>query len=287
MSAPEPPVQVLPPWVESPFRLWSWLDMLEFSAIGFYRIGSSLMLLRRICEECADHPEIGEAEDIRDSLKTVVERCDIIALKQSANLAKILADTIEPKWLPSTLLAKIECLDVVIRNELQSEQFLWITQERSKFYKKTAADLIGQQALDRFSTMRVDQEADEAMRCYAVGRHTACAFHLMRLVEAGLRAFGFAIGYVAKNNNWGGAFDEYDRQFSAAPKDRPAHWQTHKDFLVDISGDLRATQKAYRNHINHLDHFYSDAEAEYLLRIIPVFFTHLATGLDETGKLYP
>jgi hypothetical protein len=110
----------------------------------------------------------------------------------------------------------------------------------------------------------------------------------MRITEAGLRAFATAIGYVSIGNwNWGEVFKEYDRQLALPPKKRSSQWQTHGDFLQNIGGDLRAIQKAWRNRVSHLDASYNEAEAEYLLRIIPVFMRHLGSGVDENGKLYP
>jgi hypothetical protein len=263
--------------------------MLEFSALKFYKIGAALERIIELANEYNPEEKIGLIKPFSELADDISQQCSRIGLTQSAHLAKRLSRILTPECLIATLKADIESLDSVVRNELKSEFFLWVSTEQASYYKKAPEDLLGRECLDRFFDSGIEQEAAEAMRCYALDRSTACAFHLMRMTEAGLRAFATAIGYQPQrgNWNWGEVFKEYDRQFRLDPKSRPAHWQSHGDFLEEISGDLRAVQKAWRNHVSHLDKSYTEPQAEYLLRVIPVFIRHLSTRLDENGILYP
>ena len=180
---------------------------------------------------------------------------------------------------------RIEELQEIITSEMESHLFLWMPPHRGEFYRKTAEDILGQEGVSRFKN--VVYEVEEATKAFAFARYTACAFHLNRMTEAGIKAFGKAIGHVPKDDNWGRVFGEFEDQMKLPPKQRTQPWwTTHGDFLMEVSGDLRAVKNAWRNEVMHLDAVYSEEHARHLLAVIPAFMKHIATKMDENGVLY-
>ena len=60
--------------------------------------------------------------------------------------------------------------------------------------------LFGTEVAARFPRAIVDIE--EAGKCFALGRFTACVFHLMRVVEAGLAAISRSLNIVKHSPTW-------------------------------------------------------------------------------------
>lgn len=258
--------------------------MLEFSAYKFLSIGQSLEVLKNnplaIFGGFGDNDSqmafesffVGFAKDLKE-----------IGCEHSAEKSQMLSNKIFYAE-KHEIEIHIENLVQDVRIEMGKEVFLHMPADHAKFYDTDILTLLGQKCFDRFH--RIITELDEAMKCYASGRYTACAFHLMRTTEAGLRAFGIAIGYEAKNQNWGKVFEEYDKQLATPPKQRGVWWQSHGDFLEEAGGDLRSITKAWRNRTMHLDQSYGQEQAKHLLDVIPAFLKHLGERLDQDGVLY-
>jgi hypothetical protein len=123
------------------------------------------------------------------------------------------------------------------------------------------------------------------MKCYAVGRFTASAFHLMRATEAAVKALGRAIGLTPAHPGWKLVFDEVWKQYKNAVP-RHAAWTTHEDFLVTVSADLRTVSKVWRNDIAHFVDTYTEEQSKTMFEIVAAFLRDLATKLDENGTLY-
>ena len=55
----------------------------------------------------------------------------------------------------------------------------------------------------------IREEIDEAGRCLACDRNTACGFHILRSVEVAVKAYMVSIkGTLPKNRNWGEYIEE-------------------------------------------------------------------------------
>jgi hypothetical protein len=75
-------------------------------------------------------------------------------------------------------------LKTVIDLELESILCLRIAPEKVKFYQETKG--FGENVANRFPSAAFDIE--EAGKCYACNRNTACVMHLARAVEVGLKS---------------------------------------------------------------------------------------------------
>jgi hypothetical protein len=111
--------------------------------------------------------------------------------------------------LPS-LHGNVDTYETILMEELERRRNLTLTNpgnlsvdvlldEASATYPKYVLDLV-----DVF----IRNEIDEAGRCLACDRNTACGFHILRSVEVAIKGYIVAVkGSLPKNRNWGEYID--------------------------------------------------------------------------------
>ncbi len=134
-------------------------------------------------------------------------------------------------------------------------------------------------------------EIDEAGKCLALGRSTACVFHLMRTMEAGLRAVGKCLGIPdpvrAADRNWGNMLQRIkDEMDERTQKKSGKAWisRTDKDLFASVYVTLDAIRAAWRNTTMHVESKYTPDEAEHIFNCVRMFMKTLAARCDEAGN---
>jgi len=263
--------------------------MNKFGALTFFKIGCLLgdthQALYHVEGRETSFPEM-TPKRLVNWLQQIAGHCDKIALSEASKFAmRVVRDMSTGNGLGAIeLRTKFRDLQELIGSEMNAQTFLWVPPHPAVFYSKDAESMIGAQCCARFKS--VQRELEEAAKCYSLARYTSCAFHLMRSTEAGVKALARAINYVPPHDQWDLVFKRMKSEFALKPSQRPAHWQTHGDFLETIWADLRAVSKAWRNDIAHLVDTYSEEEAKNLLTVIPMFLRDLAAQMNEKGKLF-
>ena len=206
-----------------------------------------------------------------------------VGCKFSAAAADRLSTQMSEKWTDEVFKIRTDELYANIMEEVGSHQFFWVPSNRAEWYGKKAEEIAGSLWCPRFPS--TCSEIEEASKCYAFGRYTSAAFHLMRAVEPGTKALGLAIGLTPAHPGWKLVFDEVYGQWK---KHRPRHpiWTTHEAALVQISGDLRTVSLVWRNDVAHFVDTYGEENAKEMLTIVPVFMRNLSAMIDEKGTLY-
>jgi hypothetical protein len=296
MSAPESPGQVLPPWVESPFRLWSSLDMNKFSAGIFVNIGSSLHWFSTLAE-------IGQWDD---SMRDTARRfgisisndlreigCDVAA--QSSLRFSNDISCLGSKYRPLTdLKPRAEELQNVIYDEMRRHLFFWVPPDKARYYslpdrvedwddaERVLHNLIAQ----RFN--KALNELVEARVSYALDRNTGCVFHLMRACESGIKALYCTLNIAAPklSDSWGNLLRPMDEQLALPVNKRHGDWATHPEFFDHATNDVRAIKRAWRDPTMHIESDYDQSGALKAMGAVTSFFTHLAERIDQDGKFY-
>jgi hypothetical protein len=166
---------------------------------------------------------------------------------------------------------KIEQLSSVIQSELESRAFFHVQQTFAAYYDQP--ELFGVEVISRFASIQYDMV--EAGNCYALGRSTACVFHLMRIMEIGVQQFGDSLGVsVTSEKNWQNILDEVNKAIKKLP---------HKDKatieMSQLSANLYSVKLAWRNEVMHPKDTYTLEEASDLIRHVKMFMTHLARVL--------
>jgi hypothetical protein len=271
--------------------------MEPFSAAGVYEIARSLEQLRASCnlierfgtvkfsgsEILPNQMESIELlpartpmelppdwrKSVLSILTSVEKHCEIINLKLAAHAAGDYRTDLESGRIRTYSDASdaFGTLDKIIKLQLRDNLFMSIPPDRAAFYAKP--QLFGEAVNERFSGCQYDIE--ESGNCYASGRGTACAFHLMRVMEAAVQEFGTALGITLTNEkNWQNTLDEINKAIKALPgKD------SRTIALSQAAGHLYNVKVAWRNPTMHPKIIYTLEEATDLIFAVKAFMNEL------------
>ena len=162
----------------------------------------------------------------------------------------------------------VKTLETIVTLQLRENLFMYIPVERAKYYAQP--QLFGEQFSNKFPDCQYDVE--EAGNCYASGRSTACAFHLMRVIEVTVRRFGSAVGInLAGEKDWHNVLEEVNKAIKTLPQR-----DQRTIMLAGISGHLYNVKVAWRNPTMHPKTTYTLEEASDLLASVRAFTAELA-----------
>lgn len=171
----------------------------------------------------------------------------------------------------------------VMEDELRRRVFMFIPpasatliQEPEKWW--------GEQMFTSFPS--VMQDAKDACRCYALGCDTACVFHCMGVLQAGLYAMAIDLKVPFKHSieleEWHGVIAGIEAKIE--PLRQMPKSDQRDEMLTFFSGcaaQFRYFKDAWRNHVAHMRKDYSSAEALQTLQSVRGFMKLLSTRLQE------
>jgi hypothetical protein len=250
--------------------------MQKFNAEVYYSIGKNLGSLVRGYGDLAKADEKIIADRLTLSpkiLKGLGSRCKEAGLHVSAALFDALSSDIESlDKIPMTrreLSTTLDHINGTIIIEMGQSLFMYIDQDRAKMYNKP--ELLGSSVNAKFPTVQFD--VVEAGNCYAGGRGTAVVFHLMRIMETGVQAFGSKLGVPLTDQKvWQVILDGINAKIKGLPSKDPG---TVK--MSQASANLYAVKLAWRNEVMHPKDTYTLEEADNLIRQVKIFMEQLAT----------
>jgi hypothetical protein len=164
-----------------------------------------------------------------------------------------------------------------IGDRLKSEYFLHVSPRMAQYYTPS---IFGQDVLDKFHVAADDIEG--AGRCLALGEGTACVLHLMRVMEAGLKALAKALG-ISYAPSWESYLKQISVKIDGKHKTKGVRWKRDEAFFRDVSGDILTVKQAWRNPTMHVGRKYSPDEAEEIYRSVRSFMTRLASRLSQVS----
>lgn len=134
-----------------------------------------------------------------------------------------------------------------MRDELDASSVFYLDAEQARLY--TQPHPFGNEVADKFPQAIVDVE--EAAKCLALDRGTACVFHLMRVLEVGLQSYGTKLGLgFADMKNWQKILNDVGGKMKSLPQSTRAE----KEYLgrcQAIHAHLQAVKDAWRNDVMH------------------------------------
>jgi hypothetical protein len=162
----------------------------------------------------------------------------------------------------------------ILQYELESRRVLILDPPLAQFYER-AGTLFGEEALNKFPALRED--AEEAAKCYALGRSTASVFHLMRVMERCLQKMASDLGVPDKitcEKEW----QVIINQVRGKVKDK---WPNEKDPTrikhTALIGHLETVKIAWRNPTMHPKATYTEREAEKIIGAVQAFVEDFST----------
>ena len=278
---PQPDECAIESWGASSRRLLSLLDMLRFNAHLFVTF---LGHVNQLLDATAHGREVSQEEwnKFWPSLGDLRHEAVSMDLQMSvAHLKRIGANWRSGAYSTPHGANKISAdLGELINqffDELKARTFFAVNSYEAGLYESVflSDDVIG-----RFPSIR--DHAEEAGKCLALGRATACVYHLMLVMEAPLRALYAALeDPVPATIAWGPMIGRFEKELKKRESDRATFWREHANSCEETVGMLRNVKNAWRNPTLHIERMYNVEQAADILEAVDSFMRHLSTDLVE------
>jgi hypothetical protein len=163
-----------------------------------------------------------------------------------------------------------------ILGQLKRRSFFHLPGDKSPYYK--ADKLFGPEVDAKFPDPDAREDLSEAGNCFAVDRFTACVFHLMRVMERGVRDFGARLGIPEKithQKEWGRILNAADGKIKNLAF-KTARSRKKRQAYSELWALLDRVREAWRNPTMHPKASYTEAEAKDIIDSVKAFMTRLA-----------
>ena len=280
------------PWVANPGRLWSLTDVLRFYATDWF-----LMVDNLRDSVASSNVRIGlfrkytiDRKLLRSLCLETSETAKQLGFTLTAMKLDKLADDIEQGQCKGTALY-IALEEVLGRlyDESDCIHFFVLPADMVPYYESDLSALFGNETLSAFPGILEDLE--EACKCFALQRFTACVFHLMRCLEAVCNALALSLDpNVGKLYGWGDYAKHAEKCMEGKGKNSngmPSHWPGSMPFFEEALADLRAVYKAFRNPTMHIEKVYTEERAKTIFEASRALIKDIALHVDETGAFAP
>jgi hypothetical protein len=255
-------------------RIWSLIDMLRFLAEDFCRassligqlfsqvnsgvvpvsnswgaIASELGNLERLCERLGLQSTLAQIKRVKETLFNG---------SNNVNYANFARDVME--------------VQIRLMDELEARTLFLMSADEARYFSDNQfAPRVGERFPDAIFDM------DEAGKCYATERPTACVFHLMRVTEFGLHAIGRLLNMSDPRPNWEPIIAKIDSELKAPYEKR--QFKGSADLLANASTHLHAVKVAWRNRAMHVDTKHTMEEAREIYSATCGLMRYLAENL--------
>jgi predicted RNA-binding protein with RPS1 domain len=275
------------PWKNRPHFLWSLADMLKAFKVTkfdnllrrFRALESSLQkemekrgaraYLKADGEQSIYSPQ--DIEDLIDDIPSILVSDSVQRLGIEAT------DTITGGVLQEIYFL-IRALREGVEAEAESRLFLYVPSNNEVYLRNRA--LFGDAVNDVFSGAASDIE--NAGTCYALEVYTACVFHLMRVVEQGLRALAETLSIGFEVESWGRVIDQIEAAIKAIDQEPKSPDKIEKQlFYSEAAAQFRYFKNAWRNHAMHAKQTYDEDQAKKIMANVREFMVYLATTLPK------
>jgi hypothetical protein len=259
-----------------PYHLVSLWDMLRFYADRFLGINHALDMMRfEFTANGLRHHDFSENGKDRAGLEaflrllhTMLSELHLpMSAKQALHCLKSFeyADRVDDKLCDETF-----ALYRRIKDEFENQLFFMIPPNKASLYE-SGATFFDKRASDRFPDLLYDM--DEACKCYALGRTTACVFHLMRIMERGVQVFGDLLGVTSTAEKvWQTIIGDIRK---AVEKKYPDRKQVERIKYENVLAHLETIKIAWRNPTMHPKNTYTEEEAEGIIHAVKIFMGDL------------
>ena len=271
-------------------RLLSLTDLMRyFNAHTFASHVANLSAFSDVAEQYGERP-LDEASktNLLTHLRAISEDCSDVGLPVSIMAANGLIDTLGRGEITSHRELAEPLRDVMktMARELAVPRFFHISTAKIQYNEPnlfdskvdSLADAIRSNVSTSFPTASFD--IAEAGKCLALGRNTACVFHLMRVVEIGLKALGRELEAPIEGiDSW----EDILRKLRDALKLRlfDKRPDPSKQYFDSLIGYLYAIKTAWRNPTMHIGAKYDEEEAAGIFNAVKIFMRTAAEKLND------
>jgi hypothetical protein len=181
-------------------------------------------------------------------------------------------------WPPYEMMAKPEPHEIAssmvhflsrLQDEIKSQYFFHLDQKDVPFY--VGEGLVA----EKFGWAIEDMS--EAGKCLALQRSTACIFHLMRVLERAVQAFGkkLKVKIDVHAETWHQIMLHVNKEVQALPS-KTAAQRKKKSGYAEAAAHLQSVRIAWRNEVMHPKQTYTRDEAYEVFNATKTFMAYLA-----------
>lgn len=266
-------------------RLVSSLDLFRFHA-GVYAV--AIRKLSELEDSLAGGPQSSPvpddmAADLKATLNVLQELCVEANLLTAARNAEYAADETRKRTI-GQVRENLRAIRFVIERDLAEQFLLRLTTQEAAWFKSESP--FGAEVAAAFNSAELDMR--EAAKCLATERHTACVFHCMRVLEAGLVALAEdVLGRRPGQEQWGNLIESVEKAIETVRKNGiPGVGKDEKNerlrFWSEVAKEFGYFKDGWRNHVAHARTFYDEHSALSVLNHTRAFMAGLAAaGLKE------
>lgn len=267
---------------------WSLWDMLELKAEAFYRAGISLRTMRLFLDRTMRELSVEEHEKpadeatrsvVRECVGDLADACQVMVVPSTTDAVVRLTKESDKSCSYRRLKDLIRDVEMRLMDDLKRVTMLVIAPDKVHYY--TEPFPFGEGVETAFPSTRDDIEA--AGKCLALDQGTATVFHLIGVMEIGLRSLGRALS-IPYAPNWESYLRQITKNMEIDHKKKPDNWKADEVFYRDLLGDLVAVKNAWRNPTVHVKRKYLPAEAEEVFRAVRTFMQRAATKLSDASS---
>ena len=260
-------------WQRNPNRLVSLWDVIQIYAHRIVALLDELTGIQKYIETASRLPPLSiSSADLEKRMAPLVQitgYCHALqlssAIRQIAYIQKQ-KDRLDA-LKPEDYIQMLAELRRRIREDLEGCIFFCIydSAKATQFFKYVEVDLhegpvlkfkAAHELFDSAVAERFPQAIDdinEAGMCFAMGRYTASVFHLMRILEVGVRELARLVDHKDFKPGWGKILQTVERYVLRTKyEELPALIQPHIEFLRQVLPRMQSVQIAWRNKISHV-----------------------------------
>ena len=304
-------------WEEMHYRLVSLWDVLDMYALKAGQLLEAVNWLTALMQRLA-------GPDTRGPTENMTCRAEVlIRMKEKAEFVRVTAADLQIKGLASaaerliaviglarigdpqpdlatfflpdavTLFSQMRLLHGRVADDFSDQTVLVVPLNKRDLYQPDEPNFgaqFGTEVARKFKS-KGKHEIGEAANCLALGRDTACVFHLMRGVEAAIEAIRLSLGLPdptkGQHKAWGAVLGRFQEEIDKRNEDRawPRQWSSLEDkrFFEQVQMALVAIKDGCRDDTMHVESTYNERQARHLYALTQGFMEKIASRLDENG----
>ena len=233
-----------------------------------------------LCFESETGGEARLAPNLVKSLKKRLSSLNIelekLEIKSSCLLIEKMLKKLDTTDLASIYKPRLRDLSARLEDEL-AEAFCLVMHAEDKALYIQSEPPFGRNVDTVFPIAMEDIRS--AGKCLALGQSTACVFHLMRVMEAGLKGVGreLEVDYCP---SWGAYLEKLTKELKKPYKSLTTSERDKRTFYNSVLKDLNTVKMVWRNPTMHIVKSYNAGEAKLIYSAVKAFMQHLADNIE-------
>jgi hypothetical protein len=276
-------------WRPMPGELVSLWKMLRFHAHRFVHLLTTIRHWREVYRLGAHYAEAGEVqldEDSRDFLAKLLDSLKSDCEELDLPLSTKHIDRIESAWSHTRgneMVNQFGHLEDLIKDELANKLFIVIPTQRARYCpepverRRRTSPLFGKAVQNKFPKLTAD--IVDAGWCLGIERSTAAVYHLMRIMEFGIKRIAKRLKIDKRSverKTWGQIFSVINKTIAALPYST-AREKDRRDKYSEAMVHLNNVKDAWRNQTMHSGRRFTQEEAEAIFASVKTFINYLTT----------